>query len=109
MFKSYTLKKRPQAKVSMVRALFGVIRTPTDATSVSSSTLQYVPVRIRTETVCPSVRPSDYYPEQQHSVPKKVSNCTERLSPVPQPVQKILTFNGTVLTTDRQSLYAEPD
>jgi hypothetical protein len=100
MFKSYTLYNRAQAKVSMVRELFCIMRTPTDATSVRSNTLQYAS-GLR-PCVRPSVRPSDYHPEQQNSVPKKVSNCTERLSPVPQPVQKILTFNGTVLTTDRQ-------
>jgi len=50
----------------MVRELFGTMRTPKDATSVRSSTIQhvpvrsstiqYAPVRIRTETVHPSVR-----------------------------------------------------
>ena len=40
MFKSYTLQKRAQAKVSMVSELFGVMRTPTDAISVRFSTHQ---------------------------------------------------------------------
>ena len=53
MFKSDTLQNRAQAKASMVRELFGIMRTPTDATSVRSSTHQ--------DWDRASVRPSDYY------------------------------------------------